>query len=70
MHLILLLHLVIILAVPCHFCLVGWENLNNMQLCSNQIILRTHTTMRQAIENQLNQEKSIHLLNNFFWEFR
>jgi hypothetical protein len=54
---------------PCHFCLVKRENLNNMQLHSDQIILRTHTTMQQAIAGQSSQEKSIHPLNNFFWEF-
>ncbi|HXT84839.1 MAG TPA: hypothetical protein VN704_11010 [Verrucomicrobiae bacterium] len=55
---------------PCHFCLIERENLNNMQLHSDQIILRTHTTMQQAIQNELGKENSIHLLNNFFWEFR
>jgi hypothetical protein len=37
--------------LPCHFCLVKKEDLANTDLSSDDIILRTHSRMREHFEN-------------------
>ena len=54
-------------AHPCHFCLVERNNLANISLSPNDVVLRTHSEMRQHLESNISNSVSIKSVSNFFW---
>ena len=55
--------------MPCHTCMVPQNDLNNMNLRSEELPLRTHDYMRQIITEERGKEFSIHSTKNAFWKF-
>lgn len=55
-------------ALPCHSCLVRKDDLANIDLSSNDIILRTHNEMRERLENHMQKSVCIESVPNFFWD--
>ena len=55
--------------MPCHTCIVPQNDLNNMNLWSEEIPLRTHDYMQQIITKEREKEFSIHSTKNMFWKF-
>jgi hypothetical protein len=55
--------------MPCHTCMVPQNDLNNMNLWSEEIPLRTHDYMQQIITEEREKEFSIHSTKNAFWKF-
>lgn len=55
---------------PCHTCLVEKENLNNMNLSSENILLRTPDLMKQGLRDGNDKAYSIHPIKNIFWKFK
>ena len=53
----------------CHTCMVLQNDLNNMNLRSEELPLRTHDYMRQIITEEREKEFSIHSTKNAFWKF-
>ena len=53
---------------PCYSCLTSRNDLNNIDLTS--ISPRTHDNMKEAINNDDEQNYSIHPEKNAFWEIR
>lgn len=56
--------------MPCHTCMVLQDNLNNMNLRSEEKSLRTHENMQQVIQDNKEKEFSVHSTKNSFWKFR
>ena len=52
----------------CHFCLVRKNDLANIDLSSNDIILRTHNEMRKHLEDRTQKSVCIESVPNFFWD--
>jgi hypothetical protein len=52
---------------PCHSCLVNRNNLNRIDLTSEEILPRTQQNMLAAINSGFTKEYSIHEQNNAFW---
>jgi len=52
----------------CHFCLVKKEDLANTDLSSEDIILRTHSGMREHFENNTQKSVCMESVPNFFWD--
>ena len=55
--------------MPCHTCMVSQNDLNNMNLRSEELPLRTYDYMRQIITEERGKEFSIHSTKNAFWKF-
>jgi len=53
--------------MPCHLCLTPREEFNNPLIDHTSIVLRTHETMKQAIEQGRTKEYSLHDIENSFW---
>ena len=53
---------------PCHSCLVLKSDLNNLHL--SNVVYRTPSNMKQAIEMDEASEYSIHVERNIFWGIR
>jgi hypothetical protein len=51
----------------CHECLVGSDELNNVELSDNQIILRIPNTMKAYVDQGVAQQYSLHSMKNIFW---
>jgi hypothetical protein len=54
--------------LPCHFCLVTRDNLANINLQSNEVILRTHFNMRQNFNHNSGNSVCIGNIYNTFWD--
>lgn len=54
--------------LPCHFCLVRKDDLANIDLSSNDIVLRTHDEMRERLEDRMQKSVCIESVSNFFWD--
>ncbi|CAB4438348.1 unnamed protein product [Rhizophagus irregularis] len=52
---------------PCHNCLVDRNNLNKINLTTEEMLPRTQQKMQTAINSGLTKEHSIHEQNNAFW---
>jgi hypothetical protein len=52
---------------PCHNCLVDRNNLNKINLTTEEMLPRTQQNMQTAINSGLTKEHSIHEQNNAFW---
>ena len=52
----------------CHFCLIAKDNLTNINLQSNNIILRTHINIRQIFDQNSGNSVSIENVYNIFWD--
>ena len=50
-------------------CMVPQNDLNNMNLWSEEIPLRTHDYMQQIITEEREKEFSIYSTKNAFWKF-
>lgn len=55
--------------MPCHACMVLRDNLNNMNLASEDMNLRTPENMKQIINEGRGKDFSIHNVENAFWKF-
>jgi hypothetical protein len=55
--------------MPCHTCMVLQNDLNNMNLRSEEIPSRTHNNMQQVIREEKGKEFSVHTTKNAFWKF-
>ncbi|PKC52718.1 hypothetical protein RhiirA1_404776 [Rhizophagus irregularis] len=51
----------------CHTCLVDRNNLNKINLTTEEMLPRTQQNMQTAINSGLTKEHSIHEQNNAFW---
>jgi len=49
--------------------LVEGKNLNNVKLTDDEIILRIPLTMKAFIEQGLEQQYSLHNMENIFWKY-
>jgi hypothetical protein len=54
---------------PCHECLTEIDELNDTQLKNDQIILRTPENMKDAVEQGVTQQYSLHNMENIFWRY-
>jgi len=55
--------------MPCHVCMVLRDNLNNMNLASEDMNLRTPENMQQIINEGQGKNFSVHNVENAFWKF-
>ena len=55
--------------MPCHTCMVPQNDLNNMNLQSEELSLRMHDYMQQIITEERKKEFSIHSTKSAFWKF-
>jgi len=55
-------------AHPCHTCLVTSDNMNNMTLSKEDIIIRTMSQTKIAIQENQSKEISVHSTYNVFWD--
>jgi len=55
--------------MPYHTCMVPQNDLNNMNLRSEELPLRTYDYMQQIITEEREKEFSIHSTKNAFWKF-
>ena len=55
--------------MPCHTCIVPRDDLNNMNLTTENMPSRTHKNMQEIIENGQEKEYSVHPVENTFWKF-
>jgi hypothetical protein len=53
---------------PCHKCLIEVDEMNNPNLESSQIILRTPENMKVAIEGGIANQYSLFSMENVFWK--
>ena len=55
--------------MPCHICMILRDDLNNMNLNSDNIIPRTHKNMQKIIKEGWEKDFSLHSTENAFWKF-
>jgi hypothetical protein len=55
--------------MPCHTCMVTRSDLNNMNITSENMPIRTHQNMQEIIKNCQNKDYSVHSVENTFWKF-
>ena len=53
---------------PCHKCLIGGSELNDITLNSSQLILRTPENMRDSVNRGVTNQHSLHNMPNIFWK--
>jgi hypothetical protein len=53
---------------PCHKCLIEADEMNNTNLESSQIILRTPENMKAAINDDIADQYSLFSMENVFWK--
>ena len=53
---------------PCHFCLVSRNDLANINLTTNEMVLRTHENMRAYLDQKSEKSVCIESLRNYFWD--
>lgn len=54
--------------LPCHSCLVKRNDLANIDLLSDDIVLRTHSEMRRHLKDHAQKSVCIESVSNFFWD--
>lgn len=52
---------------PCHFCLVGRNNLANINLSPSDVRPRTHEEMYKHFDENTEKDVSIESVRNYFW---
>ena len=55
--------------MPCHTCMVSLNDLNNMDLSSENMPSRTYGNMQKIVKNGQGKEFSVHSVENAFWKF-
>ena len=55
--------------MPCHNCMVLRDNLNNMDLESKNMLLRTPQNMQSVLKNCVGKNFSVQDIENTFWNF-
>jgi len=55
--------------MPCHTCMVLQDDLNNMNIASENMPPRTHENMQEVIRNGQEKDFSVHSVENAFWKF-
>ena len=55
--------------MPCHICMVLRDNLNNMNLSSEDMNPRTPENMQLILRENRGKEFSVHNIENAFWKF-
>ena|SRR5581483_12509655 len=55
--------------MPCHTCMVSYNDLNNMNITLEDMPPKTHKNMQKAIQDGKEKDFSVHSVENAFWKF-